>query len=86
MTGTAMTEAEEFADIYKPRGDRDLPTHLPCVRDDQDDEVYRTADEKYEAILETDRRTARQARPAGPGRHRVDREVRRAGGDAEERA
>ena len=52
MTGTAMTEAEEFADIYKLEV-IEIPTHLPCVRDDQDDEVYRTAEEKYEAILET---------------------------------
>ena len=52
MTGTAMTEAEEFADIYKLEV-IEIPTHLPCVRDDQDDEVYRTTDEKYDAIIDT---------------------------------
>ena len=52
MTGTAMTEAEEFADIYK-LDVIEMPTNVPCVRDDQDDEVYRTAEEKYDAILET---------------------------------
>ena len=50
MTGTALTEAEEFADIYG-LDVITIPTNLPCVRDDQDDEVYRTADEKYDAIL-----------------------------------
>ena len=52
MTGTAMTEAEEFTDIYSLEV-IEIPTHLPTVRDDQDDEVYRTAEEKYDAILET---------------------------------
>ncbi len=50
MTGTAMTEAPEFADIYN-LDVVEIPTHLPCVRDDQDDEVYRTAREKYDAIV-----------------------------------
>ncbi|MEE2969211.1 MAG: preprotein translocase subunit SecA [Pseudomonadota bacterium] len=51
MTGTAMTEAGEFADIYGLEV-VEMPTNELCVRDDQDDEVYRTADEKYNAILE----------------------------------
>jgi len=51
MTGTAMTEASEFAEIYKLEV-VEVPTHLEMVRDDQDDEVYRTAEEKYQAILE----------------------------------
>jgi preprotein translocase subunit SecA len=50
MTGTAMTEAAEFADIYGLEV-IDMPTNEPCIRDDQDDEVYRTAREKYEAII-----------------------------------
>jgi preprotein translocase subunit SecA len=50
MTGTAMTEAEELADIYK-LDVVEIPTNLPCVRNDMDDEVYRTAREKYEAII-----------------------------------
>jgi preprotein translocase subunit SecA len=50
MTGTAMTEADEFADIYNLEV-IEVPTNLPMVRDDQDDEVYRTAKEKYRAIL-----------------------------------
>ncbi|MDX1486356.1 MAG: preprotein translocase subunit SecA, partial [Alphaproteobacteria bacterium] len=51
MTGTALTEAAEFEDIYK-LGVMSVPTNLPCVRIDHDDEVYRTAGEKYEAILD----------------------------------
>jgi len=50
MTGTAMTEAAEFMDIYKLEV-RDIPTNVPVKRIDHDDEVYRTADEKNEAII-----------------------------------
>ena len=50
MTGTAMTEAAEFGDIYG-LDVNEIPTNETCIRDDQDDEVYRTANEKYEAIL-----------------------------------
>ncbi len=51
MTGTAMTEAGEFAEIYKLEV-VDIPTNVPCVRKDNDDEVYRTAREKNDAIVE----------------------------------
>ena len=50
MTGTAMTEAAEFMDIYK-LDVLEIPTNLPVNRPDYDDEVYRTADEKNEAII-----------------------------------
>jgi preprotein translocase subunit SecA len=49
MTGTAMTEADEFAEIYK-LDVVEVPTNVPCVRKDEDDEVYRSAAEKYEAV------------------------------------
>src|ERR1019366_1724271 len=49
MTGTAMTEAAEFMDIYK-LDVRDIPTNVPVARVDHDDEVYRTADEKKEGL------------------------------------
>jgi preprotein translocase subunit SecA len=49
MTGTAMTEAAEFGEIYSLEV-VDIPTNNPVQRQDQDDEVYRTAGEKYEAI------------------------------------
>jgi preprotein translocase subunit SecA len=51
MTGTAMTEAGEFAEIYKLEV-VEIPTNVPAVRKDHDDEVYRTAGEKYNAIIE----------------------------------
>ena len=50
MTGTAMTEAAEFMDIYK-LDVLEIPTNVPVSRIDADDEVYRTADEKNEAII-----------------------------------
>jgi preprotein translocase subunit SecA len=50
MTGTALTEADEFMDIYN-LDVVEVPTNRPMVRDDQDDEVYRTAQEKYHAII-----------------------------------
>ncbi|MGQ0674851.1 MAG: preprotein translocase subunit SecA [Rhodospirillales bacterium] len=50
MTGTAMTEAGEFADIYRLEV-IEIPTNLPCVRGDSDDEVYRSKREKYGAIV-----------------------------------
>jgi preprotein translocase subunit SecA len=49
MTGTAMTEADEFAEIYK-LSVVEIPTNVPVVRLDEDDEVYRTAEEKYSAV------------------------------------
>jgi preprotein translocase subunit SecA len=50
MTGTALTEADEFLDIYNLEV-LDIPTNMPLVRLDDDDEVYRTAAEKYRAII-----------------------------------
>src|SRR6187399_2192783 len=50
MTGTALTEAEEFLDIYNLEV-LEVPTNMPLARDDQDDEVYRTNAEKYRAII-----------------------------------
>ncbi len=50
MTGTAKTEAAEFNDIYKLDVVQ-IPTNLPMARQDLDDEVYRTANEKYKAII-----------------------------------
>ncbi len=50
MTGTALTEADEFLDIYNLEV-LDIPTNMPLIRLDDDDEVYRTAAEKYRAII-----------------------------------
>ncbi|MBT8471416.1 MAG: preprotein translocase subunit SecA [Marinicaulis sp.] len=49
MTGTALTEESEFHDIYKLNV-LEIPTNKPIARDDADDELYMTADEKYKAI------------------------------------
>src|SRR5690606_35178309 len=50
MTGTAATEAEEFGNIYGLEV-LEIPTNLPVQRIDEDDEVYRTVEEKYRAIV-----------------------------------
>ncbi len=50
MTGTALTEAAEFMDIYQ-LDVMEVPTNLPICRVDADDEVYRTVDEKNDAII-----------------------------------
>ncbi len=50
MTGTAATEADEFQDIYNLEV-LEIPTNMPMIRLDDDDEVYRTAAEKFRAIL-----------------------------------
>src|SRR6476660_1146448 len=50
MTGTAVTEADEFLDIYG-LDVVEVPTNMDMIRDDEDDEVYRTAQEKYRAII-----------------------------------
>ena len=51
MTGTASTEAGEFWDIYK-LDVVEIPTNRPVVRNDQDDRIYKTAREKYKAVIE----------------------------------
>ncbi|TDK44396.1 preprotein translocase subunit SecA [Antarcticimicrobium luteum] len=51
MTGTAVTEAEEFAEIYG-LGVVEVPTNRPIARIDEDDQVFRTTAEKYKAIIE----------------------------------
>jgi preprotein translocase subunit SecA len=52
MTGTASTEAQEFGDIYG-LDVIEIPTNLPVSRIDEDDEIYRTQQEKYDAIVAT---------------------------------
>ena len=50
MTGTAMTEAQEFADIYSLEV-VEMPTNVPVARQDGDDEVYRSVEDKFDAIV-----------------------------------
>jgi len=51
MTGTALTEEGEFDEIYGLRV-MEMPTNRPVARKDEDDEVYRTTDEKFNAIID----------------------------------
>ena len=51
MTGTAITEAEEFHDIYKLKT-VSIPTNQPMIRTDLNDQIFRTEKEKYNAIIE----------------------------------
>lgn len=51
MTGTAITEAGEFWDIYK-LDVVEIPTNKPVIRNDMDDRVYKTAREKYNAVID----------------------------------
>ena len=62
MTGTALTEAEEFFKIYK----LDVvvvPTHLTMIRDDYTDLVYRTERAKFDAVVEEIEEMFEQRRP-----------------------
>ena len=74
MTGTAMTEAEEFHKIYKLEVVA-IPTHRPMIRDDEADLVFRNEKAQVQRRHRRDRRDA-GGRPAGPRRHGLGREVR----------
>ncbi len=62
MTGTAATEAEEFEQIYG-LGVVEVPTNQPIARSDEDDAVYRTSQEKFEAIIESIRQAHDNRQP-----------------------
>ncbi len=62
MTGTAMTEANEFAEIYKLEV-VDVPTNRPVQREDIDDEVYRTGAEKLKAVIVDIEETFKKGQP-----------------------
>ena len=62
MTGTAMTEAEEFMEIYK-LGVVEVPTNRPVQRIDDHDQVYRTAREKYEGIVKAIKEANEKGQP-----------------------
>ncbi|HSR36777.1 MAG TPA: SEC-C metal-binding domain-containing protein, partial [Desulfurivibrionaceae bacterium] len=72
MTGTALTEAEEFMDIYSLEV-LDIPTNVPVARKDEDDEVYRTAKEKYEAIATTIREARERGQPVLVGTTSIEK-------------
>ena len=62
MTGTAATEAEEFMEIYR-LGVVEVPTNRPVQRKDDHDQVYRTAREKYEAVIKRIKKANEKGQP-----------------------
>ena len=72
MTGTAVTEAEEFAQIYG-LGVVEVPTHRPIARVDEDDQVYRTASEKYKAIIDEIKKANEKGQPILVGTTSIDK-------------
>ena len=74
MTGTAMTEAEEFHKIYNLEVVA-IPTHRPMIRDDYPDLVFKNEASKFNALIDEIEEMTTAGRP-GPRRHRVGREVR----------
>jgi preprotein translocase subunit SecA len=62
MTGTAVTEAGEFWDIYK-LDVVEIPTNKPVIRDDKEDLVYKTKREKYNAVIEQVTNLSQLGRP-----------------------
>ncbi|HKI78905.1 MAG TPA: preprotein translocase subunit SecA [Ignavibacteriaceae bacterium] len=71
MTGTAETEEGEFFEIYKLEVVV-VPTNKPVVRDDQDDAVYKTKREKYNAVINHIEELRKQGRPILVGTTSVD--------------
>ncbi len=71
MTGTAMTEANEFKEIYKIEV-VEIPTYCPCKRIDADDEIYMTEREKYNAIIKEVLAVNQQGRPILIGTESVE--------------
>jgi len=72
MTGTAATEAEEFMSIYG-LGVVEVPTNKPIARIDEDDQVYRTGKEKYDAIVEAIRGGHEKGQPVLVGTTSIDK-------------
>ncbi len=72
MTGTASTEAEEFGNIYG-LDVNEIPTNLNVARIDEDDEVYRTVEEKYRAIVIELAASARKSQPVLVGTTSIEK-------------
>lgn len=72
MTGTALTEAEEFQEIYG-LGVVEVPTNRPVARVDDDDQVYRTVREKYGAMLEQIKESHAKGQPALVGTTSIEK-------------
>ncbi|MGB0157553.1 preprotein translocase subunit SecA [Thalassovita mediterranea] len=72
MTGTAATEAEEFAEIYG-LGVVEVPTNRPVARKDEDDQVYRTAREKFDASVKTIKEAHAKGQPVLVGTTSIEK-------------
>ncbi len=72
MTGTAATEAEEFAEIYG-LGVVEVPTNKPIARLDEDDQVYRTRSEKYNAMISEIRKANEKGQPVLVGTTSIEK-------------
>ena len=72
MTGTAATEAEEFGEIYR-LGVVEIPTNVPVAREDEDDQIYRTAREKFDGIVEAIKEAHDKDQPVLVGTTSIDR-------------
>ncbi|WP_159953283.1 preprotein translocase subunit SecA [Rhizobium sp. 18065] len=72
MTGTASTEAEEFANIYGLEV-IEVPTNLPIKRIDEDDEVYRTFEEKFKAIIDEIKAASERNQPVLVGTTSIEK-------------
>jgi len=78
MTGTAMTEAGEFSEIYKLEV-IDIPTNVPCIREDFDDEIYRTLVEKNNAIIDLIEDAQKRCQPVLVGTVSIEKSEHLAG-------
>ncbi len=72
MTGTAVTEAEEFAEIYR-LGVVEVPTNKPIARLDEHDRVYRTQREKYEAVIASIKKAHEKGQPVLVGTTSIEK-------------
>ncbi len=71
MTGTAITEAGEFWDIYK-LDVVEIPTNKPILRDDREDLIYKTKREKYQAVIDEIEKLVNEGRPVLVGTTSVE--------------
>jgi len=72
MTGTAVTEAQEFMDIYGLEVVV-IPTNEPCIRDNMDDVIYRSMAEKFDAVLEEIHQVSAAGRPVLVGTTSIEK-------------
>ena len=72
MTGTALTEAEEFSEIYN-LGVLEIPTNKKVIRIDEDDQVFRTSSEKYSAVIREIKKAYKNSQPVLVGTTSIEK-------------